>query len=107
MASGDLTITLSRVGSFRAERHGDYDAQTSHVLDCSGGDRLRDRLAGQRQWRAVLLRVCAGAPPATYQGPGDIAAFQNWYSCAFANNALLIPVQAAHHNERMSPTGTE
>jgi hypothetical protein len=32
MASGDLTITLSRVGSFRAGRHGDY-AQTSHVLD--------------------------------------------------------------------------
>jgi hypothetical protein len=36
MASGDLTITLNRVGSFRAGRHGDRYAQTSHVLDCSG-----------------------------------------------------------------------
>jgi hypothetical protein len=36
MASGDLTITPCRVGSFRAGRHGDHDAQTSHVLDCSG-----------------------------------------------------------------------
>jgi len=37
MASGDLTITLSCVGSFRAGRHEDHYAQTSHVLDCSGG----------------------------------------------------------------------
>jgi hypothetical protein len=37
MASDDLTITLSRVGSFRAGRHGDHYAQTSHLLDCSGG----------------------------------------------------------------------
>jgi hypothetical protein len=27
-------ITLSRVGSFRAGRHGDRYAQTSHVPDC-------------------------------------------------------------------------
>jgi hypothetical protein len=31
MASGDLTITLSRVGSFRAGRHGDHNARTSHL----------------------------------------------------------------------------
>jgi hypothetical protein len=40
VASVDLTIALSRVGSFRAGRHGDRHAQTSHVLDCSGGDCL-------------------------------------------------------------------
>jgi len=27
----DRHLTLIRVGSFRAGRHGDYDAQTSHV----------------------------------------------------------------------------
>jgi hypothetical protein len=33
MASGDLTITLSRVGSLRAGRRGDHYVQTSHVLN--------------------------------------------------------------------------
>ena len=36
MASGDLTITLSRVGSFRAGRHGDYGAH-SQAFDFAGG----------------------------------------------------------------------
>ncbi len=37
MASGDLTITLSRVGSFRAGRHGDLDAH-SQAFDIAGGN---------------------------------------------------------------------
>jgi hypothetical protein len=53
MASGDLTITLIRVGSFRAGRHGDHHAQTSHVLDCPGSDRFCGRLAGVERDRKL------------------------------------------------------
>jgi hypothetical protein len=58
MASGDLLITLCRVGSFRAGRHGDFDAQTSHVLDCSGCDCFRSVLASIDS--AVHPRIPAG-----------------------------------------------
>jgi hypothetical protein len=46
MASGEILITPSRVGSFRAGRHVDHYAKTSHVFDCSGGDCLWGVLAG-------------------------------------------------------------
>jgi hypothetical protein len=55
MASGDLLITLSRVGSFRAGRHGDYYAQTFHVLDCSGGGGSCERVCTRSRIRMKWL----------------------------------------------------
>jgi hypothetical protein len=65
MASGDLTITLIRVRSFRAGRHGDNYAQTSQVLYHSGRAvvalRSQPRAGGLKMALTGALRLLLAA----------------------------------------------
>jgi hypothetical protein len=94
MASGDLLITLCRVGSFRAGRHGDHDAQTSFTLDCIGGAVLP--VARAMAWWQSIQQVAISGGGAGYTGPGDVnGAAVAWgglrgFSAAYSTGAILL-----------------
>jgi len=71
MAFGNLTITLSRAGSFRAGRHGDYDAH-SQAFDIAGGvDRGGGAGIGS-VWRRLPGGMWHGGIRASHDGVSNV-----------------------------------
>jgi len=107
MASGDLTITLSRVGSFRAGRHGDAMRKLLTFL-----------IALATTVFAVVSPVSAQGfngggfnvglgPFAPYQGPGDVitSGWLYWGSCAYVFKASLASTSTSMCDLEQGPSG--